>query len=358
MKYDKFDYDKYLRVCEEIEERSKGFHKGEFLPVMQWNLGDNTYTFDCQDKERMLENQLEGMSLTLDTKNDQLPHLEPWHGVGVFAEAFGCPFEWSETDAPWTRVIVDDLEGLKRLESPKIEDSKMLKMVLDTTEYFVEKTKGQIAIGATDTQSPLSTMSLICDVTWMMFDAPEHPDEFHRALSMVTDLIIEFTKKQRALCPKTGTPGHTMWSTSQVDGISLSADMMALVGRDYYEEFGKPYDDRIGKELGGVGMHSCGKWHHNYEMVKSMENLSMIDLAISLPWDPGPSIPEKIAEAFGGTNIPVQARCDVQDIEAIDMLIRSDTRMIFSLFWDNDPAVRARNYDMVKDLWYKYKEGK
>jgi hypothetical protein len=176
-------------------------------------------------------------------------------------------------------------------------------------------------------------------------------------LGMITDLIIEFTKKQRSLCTKPATPGHTMWSTSQIGGISLSADMMALVGRDFYEEFGKPYDDRIGRELGGVGMHCCGKWHHNYEMVKGFENLSMIDLAISLPWDPDPSIPEKIAEAFGATGIPVQARCDTADITAIDMLIRSDSRMIFSLFWDENPSGRNRNYDMVKACWEEYKSG-
>ncbi len=80
--------------------------------------------------------------------------------------------------------------------------------------------------------------------------------------------------------------------------------MMAMCGRDFYEEFSKPYDEKIGRELGGAGMHSCGKWHFNFEMVKSMKYCSIIDLAISLPWDPSPNIPEKIAEAFGERTFP------------------------------------------------------
>ncbi len=358
MRPDEFNYDRYLRACEDMDARAEGFHRGEFLPVMQWSLGPNTYSFDCRDPKRMLENQLDGITQTLAASNDQPPHLEPWHGIGVFAEAYGCPFEWGETDAPWTRTVVDDIEGLKRLEPPQIEQSALLRRVLETTEYFNEQTKGRVRIAPTDTQSPLSTMSLICDVTWMLTEAADYPEELHRVLDGLTGLIIAFSRRQRALCTLPASPGHTMWSPSLMHGISLSADMLALVGRDFYEEFGRPYDERIARELGGVGMHSCGRWHHNFEMVKSYENLSMIDLAISTAWDPGPAIPEKVAEAFGGTGIPVQARCDIADLAAIDMLIRADCRMIFSVFWDDSPAVRNRNYDLIKERFAAWKSGR
>ena len=81
---------------------------------------------------------------------------------------------------------------------PDIANSRMLQMVLETTEYFNEQTKGQIAIAATDTQSPLNTMSLICDVDWLLLAATDYPEEFHRVMGMITDLIIEFTK---TACP-------------------------------------------------------------------------------------------------------------------------------------------------------------
>lgn len=356
MRADQFNYDEYLKVCEEVEERAKGFRRGGFLPVTCWTLGEGIYGVNSRDREQMLKAQLDGITRTMEAKTDHLPYLEPWHGIGVFAEAFGCPFEFNDTDAPWTRTIVRDIEDLKRLEMPDIANARMLQMVLETTEYFNEQTKGRIAIAATDTQSPLNTMSLICDVDWLLLAAMDYPEEFHRVMGMITDLIIEFTKKQRALCDRPATPGHTLWSTSPVSGISLSADMMAMCGRDFYEEFSKPYDEKIGRELGGAGMHSCGKWHFNFDMVKSMKYCSIIDLAISLPWDPSPNLPEKIAEAFGGTDLPVHCRADVADIDAIDMLIRSDARMIFSLWWDDDPMVRQRNYDMVKARWETYRE--
>lgn len=130
--------------------------------------------------EKILPLMLEGMTKTLQVENDWYPYLEPWHGIGVFAQAFGCPFEWSETDAPWTHVIVSDIDQLRRLEKPDIKKSEMLLYVLDTTEYFNEQTRGEIAIAATDTQGPLSNMSLICDVTWMLTEAWDYPEELHR----------------------------------------------------------------------------------------------------------------------------------------------------------------------------------
>ncbi len=54
----------------------------------------------------------------------------------------------------------------------------------------------------------------------------------------------------------------------------------------------------------------------------------------------------------------MQARCDIADLAAIDMLIRADCRMIFSVFWDDSPAVRNRNYDLIKERFAAWKSGR
>jgi len=299
----------------------------------------------------MLPVMLDGITKTLATENDWLPYLEPWHGIGVFAEAFGCPFLWSETDAPWTRTIISDIEGLRRLEKPDIGKSEMLRMVLDTTEYFNEQTRGEIHIAPTDTQGPLSTMSLVCDVTWMLMEAWDYPEDFHRALGMITDLIIEFTIMQQSLCARPTAPGHTMWSPDSFNGVSLSDDMLAMVGADFYREFGLPYDRKIAQALGGVGIHSCGRWAQNFSVVQEIENITMVDLAISRVYDPDPNLPASIVNGFSGTSVPVQVRCDPRDSALIDELLASDVRTILSFWWDEDPASRQRAYDDTKRSW-------
>jgi hypothetical protein len=344
-----FNYDKYEAYCEQANARAKGFFAGEFLPVCHVWYGQ---AFDkySRYREESLEKQLEAITKTIETSNDWVPFLEPWHGVGVFAEAFGCPFEWRDVDAPWTHPIIDSIEKLKRLERPSLEKAVMLKYVLDTTEYFAEKTKGRIPIAATDVQSPLDTLSLIADTSFLFRETWDYPEEFHRVLSDITDLIIEFTKKQRACCPKTARPGHGFWSPSIMDGIGVSDDVMVMISPDFYAEFGKPYNERIAKELGGIGIHSCGSWKHNFNSAINTKGVRMIDLAMSKSWDPGPNSPSDVISAFSGSPIPLHARLGYEDKDAIRKLLEADILKVLLFPWHDDPAERQRRYDDVKSM--------
>jgi hypothetical protein len=355
MKPSSFNYDLYLAKWEDIDRQAPLFATGDMLPVMQWNLGEGAFSFNSQDKTRMLEAQLDGITCTLEAHNDQPPHLEPWHGVGVFAQAFGSPYIWIEDDAPWTRPIVNDLDGLQKLQKPVLDRCNLLQQVLETTEYFNTQTRGQVAIAATDTQSALSTLSLICDTTWMLTEAWTYPEDFHRVLNDITDTIIDFTRLQRALCSKPVQPGHTMWSPTIGQGISVSDDLLALVGSSFYREFGLPYDEKLGQALGGIGVHSCGCWNHNFDAVKTLKSIRMVDLAVSYDFDPSPLDPNKVVQGFAGANIAVQARCNPEDREIVDTLLRADLKLILSLWWNDDPLVRNRYYDDIKARWERYR---
>ena len=350
----KFDYDKYESFCVENNRKALAFHSGSFLPVSTWALGKGAFAVNSRYMEPMLKEQLEAIGRVIGTPNDWIPYLEPWHGVGVYAEAFGCPFEWNETNAPWTRTIVNDIEGLKRLPSPKLKDAKLLQYVLRTVEYFNEQTQGRVAISATDTQSPVDTLSLIVDPTWMFTEAFDYPEEFHRVLSDITDLIIECTLEQRKLCAKPIMPGHTIWSPGIFGGVSVSEDVMVMMNPAFYNEFAKPYNERIAAALGGITIHSCGRWAYLFDAVKQTRGLTMVDMALSKVFDPGPNMPDKIIAGYDKTGVPVQVRADYNDLPLIDELLRSDVRLNLVLWWDDDPAVREYRYRDIKERWEEY----
>ena len=212
-----------------------------------------------------------------------------------------------------------------------------------------------MAIAATDTQSPIDTLTLICDPTWFMTEAYDYPEAFHRVLSDITDLIIEFSLEQRGLCTKFITPGHTMWSPDILGGgISVSEDALTMLDPGFYDEFAKPYNERIAQALGGIVIHSCGPWAHNFDRVKATKGLKMVDLAISKIFDPGPNLPENIVKGFEGTGIPVQVRADYNDGALLDTLLRSDVRTDLILWWDDDPKVRTFRYEDIKRRWEQY----
>ena len=68
----------------------------------------------------MLDLELENITKMLAVDTDWVPYLEPWHGVGVYAEAFGCPFEWREGEPPYLSLtpVSAEAQGLVAVDPP------------------------------------------------------------------------------------------------------------------------------------------------------------------------------------------------------------------------------------------------
>lgn len=359
IKPDKFNYDNYLSKTEDIIARTEPFVTGktkEYLPVFQWHLGDS-FGASCRNCEEMLEMQLEAIEQTLEADTDWIPYLEPWHGVGVFAEAFGCPFEWRPDDAPWTHPMVTNIDDLKSLKKPKLEDSKMLQYVLDTIRHFDKATDGQVFITATDTQSPLDTATLIIDTTFFFYAAMDYPEELHRVISDITDLIIEFSMAEREITSRQATPGHNAWAHPKLPGLGLSEDVLYMVGPDFFDEFARPYNERIAKALGGVAIHSCGDWKQNFDIVSKVDGLVSVDLAVHTDNDPNPNTPEAVRDGFRGKDFLVKARFPGQYIDILDRIYAPDFNLMWDMGWNPDPMIRQSYYDNAKRRFEELSSG-
>ena len=351
MKPENFDYDNYFRKCEEIEARTEGFALGktkDFLPVIHWTHGPGGFGVNCRNRDDMLDEQLEGITNALATDTDWVPFVQPWHGVGVFAQAFGCPFEWRDDSAPWTHPIVKNIDDLRAIQKPDIEKSEMLQYVLETTRYFDEKTGGQLYMGATDTQSPLDTATLILDTDFFFYAAMDYPEDLHRLIGYVTDLIIEFTRMQREIAKRPITPGHNCWCHPKLPGLGLSEDCICMVGPDFFHEFARPYNERIAEAFGGVAIHSCGVWNQNFEAIRKLKGLAAVDLALHKDNDPNPNVPEVVRDALSGADFIVKVRWPGYAIGLLDRIYSPDLRLMWEVLWDDDPMKRQSYYDAAK----------
>jgi len=365
MRADEFDYDRLHAHEEKVLRRCGEFLRGNrrgFLPVLQWTLGNQAGPV-CRYREMQLEMQLQAISDTLQADTDWYPYLEPWHGVGVFAEAFGCPFEWRDNEAPWTRPIVHTLDDLKRLRKPRLEDAELLQHVLESTLFYEEQTHGEIAIACTDTQSPFDSASLVCDTDFFFLACMDYPEQMHRFLSNMTDLVIEMRQAQLQLISRSVYPGHNSWTVPAPygKGQALSEDVLYMVSPQFYEKFAQPYNERIAEALGGVALHSCGDWRHNYQAVLSTKGLVQVDLAIDYGCDPNPNRPEVVREAFRGSHVPIRIR-NSGNAKIMDRVFDPDLPMIWDTCdgWHPDPQVRQGYYDEAKlryeQLWNRATE--
>lgn len=304
------------------------------------------------DRVLSLQHQLDALAMYFGLNSDFLfSYLEPWHGVGVYANIFGCPVNWYDFDAPQTLPIVHSIDQLKNIRRPNILDAELPRMVLETIDYFRDVIRDQLDIVLTDTQSPNDSASLIISTNEFFIANLDGIEQLSPFMEMLTDVIIEFSEMQFNAMGKTGVrPGHIMLSAPGLFGISVSDDNMAVISSRAYKNAALPFNSRLGEHFGGISVHTCGDFRQNYETVKLIKNLTMIDCHVSGA-DPQPNDPRKVAEAFAGTGIILKVSIgrEAKYWDDLDYLIRPDLKVILQLTSDGDVNHSNTIYSQLKD---------
>ncbi len=251
-----------------------------------------------QDKEVQLKAQLAllGWREAADLGDAFVPHLQPQGGVTVFASAFGCPVDFFDHTLPWAHPVIrasDAPEKVYDLSAPAV-DAGQLGDMLAFTDYFVRETSGRYPVAITDMQGPLDTAYLVWESSAFMEAMYTNPKEVHHLIRLVTDLIIRYVKAQRARSPEF-LPCHypPLWLPDG-RGISISDDGLAVISPHLYREFCLPYVNELSEEFGGVMIHSCGNFVHQFGNLEQLHALRGINFgATETPF-------EAVWECFGG----------------------------------------------------------
>lgn len=343
--------DKYEKIKARRIGKIEDFQSGK-RPYLVSMTGSSTFYHNCNSIEDSFNANIADFENALDIPSDTLPHLEPWFGTGVYAEAFGCEYFWRQDESPAVRYAYKTLDEVKQIKKPSWRDGTIFKMVLDAIAMFKDRTEGRLPIALTDTQSAHDTATLILDATEVFVASYSDPETLRHFLGVINSLIIEFSRVQaERIGDCLALPGHIMsCSAVKGKGISISDDNLAVASPKVNEEFLLPYDDQLGEAFGGVAIHSCGNWGHSMNLVAKMKNIMMIDCAIAA--DPNPTLPEAIRDSFEKTNIIVQVRVGAEVEKIIGLLDRlwsADLRLIVRMT-TAEAGQEERQYTIVNDF--------
>lgn len=228
--------------------------------------------------------------------DDFVPHLQPCQGTSVFASAFGCEVEFFDHTNPWAHPVIgsdDPPEKVYELPVPEVTAGQLGDM-LAFTDHFVQQTDGHYPIALTDLQGPLDTAYLVWDPCSFMTAMYTNPKEVHHLMRLVTDLIIAFVKEQRARSPEFVPCHFPPLYLPDGQGLAISEDVLAVIGADLYREFALPYNNELSEEFGGLFVHSCGSFLHQFDNLERIHGLRGLNFgATENPFQP-------TWERFGG----------------------------------------------------------
>ena len=305
-----FDMDEYADYNSSLLEKNKEFWENSSgVAVYRRFRVPEVFSHGCRDMKYSLGLQLAALRESMNYKGDIANFLEPWYGIGTVPSAFGLDYVWHENQAPAIPATFHSLEEALAYSYKSVEETAIGKHTLEMIEYFLQETKGKIPMSFTDTQSPLNIAAQLMDVSTLIYEIVDYPEEYVKLLDIISDLNISFSKKQYELIGDAlASPGHGFPSSTAFTGIGMSDDNMLMLSDTMYEEYEIPFREKVGEAFGGPVFHSCGNWSKKIPVIKKINRLVMADGAFGAETDPSPNPAEGIGSAFANTGIALNAR--------------------------------------------------
>ncbi len=354
MKAKDFDFIRWQDFSAEREENCRAFleGRGETNVLLQQSWPSN-FTV-CRTPEESLETQLEAFSQTMerDLPTGLVPFLEPWFGVGVFANAAGAEYFWTENQSPQTHYIAHDEDEMDAVEFDN-DNSEVMQLILQACDYFKTETKGLIPISATDTQSPIDTATLILDTTAFFTALYTEPERVHPFLQKITDSVIDFTRKQADILGETwAQPGHLSAPARGGQGMALSDDNIVMLSPEHYTEFAVPYNEQISREFGGLAIHSCGNYEKQLDALLATEGLLQVDGAFMEKFvDPNPNLNYELwRDRFSDGRIILRTRMNNNWEEPLRKIYHPDMRQVLVVPCPAPDEPADKNLDRLNRL--------
>lgn len=346
--FDLVQYHDYEAV---LLERCRQFWQGDggVLVYRRMRVAE-VFAADSRSKERSLAWQLGALEASMQYKADIPNFLEPWHGLGTVASAFGFDYRWEPGQAPAVDGKFQSVTDLLKADIRPVAETPIGRYTLEMTEYFLEKTHGLLPMSYCDVQSPLNTLSNIIDSDKFYTDFYEHPEEMRQAFNIASLLLSGFTLRQREMIGDAlASPGHGFASSRVFYGLGMSDDTSIMMPPEIYDEYCIPAMVQTGAAFSGPVFHSCGNWSNRREQIVKIPGLKMADGAFSLATDPGANPVEGFAETFANTGVVLNARIvgspDLVE-EKVRQLWRPGMKLIVVTYCET-PAEQAEVYDRI-----------
>jgi hypothetical protein len=319
---EKFDLSAYADYSKSLAHRCSDFWeaKSGVLIYRRMRVAE-VFSYGCRNMQDSLAWQLGALRKSMSYEADIPNFLEPWYGIGTIASAWGMDYLWPEKQAPAVKGLFQSVGEALRVQPQPVEKTQIGKHILEMISYFLEKTKGQLPISLTDTQSPLNSAGYLIDTTNFMMDSVLSPDRFRELLDRVAEQAIAFSRTQLNMLREVIVwPGHGFASSPHFKGLGMSDDNMLMISGKQYLDLCAAATEKFGNAFGGPVFHSCGNWSGRVGHIRKLNNLRMVDGAFSAETDPDPNPPEPFSD-FAGSGIIVHARI-VGDVETITEVVK------------------------------------
>ena len=158
-----------------------------------------------------------------------------WSEYGMCTEpsAFGTKLVWTVNDFPHPVKLPLTTEAISTLAKPNVETDGLLPFVIRRMARYEDKLKENgCHYRFATSRGPLNIASFLFGTTDFMLALAITPDEAQKALTVITDFVIDWLSLQYEKFPG-------------IDGVFLLDDIVGFLGQPDFETFVLPHLKRV-----------------------------------------------------------------------------------------------------------------
>jgi hypothetical protein len=265
--------------------------RSEAPPGVDWPQVRVNETLD--DFDRMALQQFRGCSEVMRQGSGSPMTVRCNYGTPIMALLFGAELFImpDETNTlPGNRPVPGGAEGIRKVldrGAPSL-DHPYLQKVYEMGRRFMSikarfpKIGRHVYLYHPDLQGPMDILEMVWG-SELFPDLYEEPELVHEALKLITETYIKVLREWERIVPLSFDGYAPHWSLWHKGAVMLRDDSAMNLSPAMFEEFIKPYDQRILDEFGGGAIHACGRVDHYIASLAAMPgmhgfNMSQPDL--------------------------------------------------------------------------------
>jgi len=237
--------------------------------------------------DMMALQQFRGCSEALANGDGQLLCVRSNYGTSILPSLFGAELfvmddEVDTLPTSWPLGGINRIKQVIDAGAPDM-DQALGGKVLEMGERFAAIMKRYPRIGKhvhlyhPDLQGPMD----ICEVLWgsgLFVDIVDRPDLVTALLELITETYIRFLRRWLEIAPfSDGSEAH--WGLLHKGHIMLRDDSAMNFSPAMFDEFIRPYDQRLLDAFGGGAIHFCGRGDHYIEKMSRMPRMHAIAMS-------------------------------------------------------------------------------
>jgi len=208
-------------------------------------------------------------------RDDYIPHLAPYTGTEIFAEAFGCQVHRADDNMPFALPLIHEAREVAALRVPEVSATP-LALLFEIGDELRHRAGPEAVMKLVDIQTPMDIAALIWDKNSFYIAMQETPEAVKELAAKVMQLLVTF---QDEWFRRYGTEFIAHYPSYYMpDGFTLSEDEVGAVSASMFDEFFLPELTELSEHYGGLGIHCCAHAKHQWANFKRIPNLRLLNL--------------------------------------------------------------------------------